>query len=256
MSDRIAALTVQRDMREPSALDVRDRLSELAELVETVASLEPAVADQGGGRSVPGSRVPPGMREIMDADEVSAATGAVDDWAEFAAHILLDETDVPGIPDETPARLRLIGQYAAHFLDHDDELLALSFADDLHDHLKVMRRLARRGTRVVQTGVRCKVITCAGMLVSPLGREGSDRHDADLHCDKCGAVVPHIVWSAWPRARVTYVTVEHAAKIAGTTVDAVKRRASRGQWRRVGTGRDVRYHVDDVRGDTPVAMPA
>lgn len=243
-------------MSYPSALDLRDQLTELAEHAETVASLDPSVRAQGGGRSVPGSRLPPGMSEIVDADEVDVALTALDDWAEFAVHVLLDEADVPTIPDGTPARLRLIAQHTAHFIDHEDELLALSFADDIHDHLKTLRRLARRGTRVVQTGMQCQDITCKGHLVSPLGREGSDRHDADLHCDRCGAVVPHIVWSGWPRARVTYVTVEHAARIAGTTVDVVKRRASRGKWRRVGTGRDVRYHVDDVRGDTPVAVPA
>jgi hypothetical protein len=239
----------QREQR--TAYGLRDQFREVADLLETVAAIEPTAEPGGGVRSVPGSRLPPGMREILDADEVTTAIDALSEWAEFCVHILLDEADVPAIPDATPARLRLAGEHAAHFLHHDDELLALTIQDDLHEHLKIMRRLARRGTRVVQTGMRCQVVTCSGRLVSPLGRPGSDRHDADLHCDKCGAVVPHIVWSAWPKARVTYVTVEHAAKIAGTTVDAVKRRASRGKWRRVGTGRDVRYHVDDVRGDTP-----
>ena len=60
-------------------------------------------------------------------------------------------------------------------------------------------------------------------------------------------MVPHAVWSSWPRARVRYITVAHAAKMLETTEAGVKMRASRGKWRRVGTGRDVRYDVDDVR---------
>lgn len=249
--------TDQREQHTASALDLRDQFREAADLVETVAALDStAERAAGGGRSAPGSRLPPGMREILDADEVTTVIEGITEWAEFCVHILLDETDVPAIPDETPARLRLAGEHTAHFLDHEDELLSLTIQDDLHDHLRALRRLARRGTRVVQTGMRCQVVTCPGRLISPLGRDGSDRHDADLHCDRCGAVVPHIVWSSWARARVTYVTVEHAAKIAGTTVDAVKRRASRGKWRRVGTGRDVRYHVDDVRGDTRESVSA
>jgi hypothetical protein len=226
-------------------LNARDDFRELAERYETVAALDvhpsPPV-----GRATPGSRLPPGMQEVLDRDEVRTALTAVDDWAEFLVHVLADEREMTA-PDSTPARLRLIGEQAAHFLEHEDELLALSVADDLHDHLRTLRRLAGRAVRRVQTGVRCQHPACEGRLVSPLGTT-DDRHDAALVCDKDSRhTVPHSVWSSWPRARVQYVTVEHAARMLGTSVAAVKMRASRGRWRKIGTGRDVRYSVDDVR---------
>jgi hypothetical protein len=46
---------------------------------------------------------------------------------------------------------------------------------------------------------------------------------------------------------VRWITIEHAARLLDTTVPAVRMRASRMHWHRVGTGRDVRYSVEDVR---------
>lgn len=232
-----------------SALNVRDDLRELAERYETVAALDLAPEALEGVRTAPGSRVPPGAQEILDADEIRRALAEVDDWAEFLVHVLVDELGVTA-PDSTPARLRLAGEHAAHFIDHHDELLALAFLDDLRDHLRTVRRLANRGVRHIPTWHRCTSSVCDGMLVSTLG-EGTD---ASLRCDRCGTVVPFSVWSTWPRQRVTYITAEHAAKMLQTTVQAVWQRARRGQWRRVGTGRDVRYHVDDVRADAGVSV--
>lgn len=232
-----------------SALNVRDDLRELAERYETVAALDLAPEALEGVRTAPGSRVPPGAQEILDADEIRRALAEVDDWAEFLVHVLVDELGVTA-PDSTPARLRLAGEHAAHFIDHHDELLALAFLDDLRDHLRTVRRLASHGVRHIPTWHRCTRSVCDGMLVSTLG-EGTD---ASLRCDRCGTVVPFSVWSTWPRQRVTYITAEHAAKMLQTTVQAVWQRARRGQWRRVGTGRDVRYHVDDVRADAGVSV--
>lgn len=232
-----------------SALNVRDDLRELAERYETVAALDLAPEALEGVRTAPGSRVPPGAQEILDADEIRRALAEVDDWAEFLVHVLVDELGVTA-PDSTPARLRLAGEHAAHFIDHHDELLALAFLDDLRDHLRTVRRLANHGVRHIPTWHRCTRSVCDGMLVSTLG-EGAD---ASLRCDRCGNLVPFSVWSTWPRQRVTYITAEHAAKMLQTTVQAVWQRARRGQWRRVGTGRDVRYHVDDVRADAGVSV--
>lgn len=230
-----------------AALNARDDLLELAERYETVKSLDltpaPAV-----GRTAPGSRLPPGMQEVLDQDEILQAVTAVDEWAEFLAHVIADEREV-SMPDATPARLREVAKHIAHLIGHEDEMLALSVADDLHTHLKAIRRLCGRAVRRVRTGVRCQMVTCSGYYVSPLGAVG-DRHDDALECDKCKHRVPHSVWSSWPKARVKYVTVEHAANMVNTTVAAIKMRAARAKWRRVGTGRDVRYHVDDVRGES------
>lgn len=230
-----------------SALDVRDDLLELAERYETVAAID-VTQESPAGRSAMGPRIPPGMQEVLDADEILQALAAIDDWAEFTAHVAMDECDA-AVPETTPARLRAVAEHSQHFADHDDELFALSFLDDLHDHLRAMRRLSSRGVRRIRTGMRCPKCD-HGRLYSPLG-EG-DRGDDSLHCDKDPRhVVPYSVWSSWPRARIRFITPEHAARLLETTVNAVRIRAHRHRWRRVGTGRDVRYHVDDVRGDTP-----
>lgn len=235
-------------------LNTRDDLLELAERYETVAALDLTPDPGTVGRTPPGSRLPPGMQEILDADEIRVALTAVDEWAAFVAHVTVEECDVT-MPDLTPARLRAVATHAAHFIDHEDEMLAFAFRDDLADHLRAMRRLSGHGVRRVQTGVRCQIPTCKGHYYSPLGTS-ADRTDDSLVCDHCGHRVPHVVWSSWPRARVQYVTVEHAAHIAGTTVEAIRKRAARGKWRRVGTGRDVRYFVDDVRAGERMGVSA
>jgi len=233
-----------------SALDTRDDLRELAEHYETVASLD-LTPDPSGVRGVPGSRVPPGAQAILDADEVKTALGEIDEWAMFLVHVLVDERDAPCV-GMTPAILRHVGEWAGHFLDHDDEGLRLAFADDLKRHSRNLSRLASRALRFVRTGTPCQDPTCTGQYVADLPRVGKPTA-GDITCDRCKHKVPHSVWSSWPRARVEWVTVEHAATIAGTTVAAVKMRASRLKWRRQGTGREVRYHVDDVRGEVATA---
>lgn len=235
-------------------LNTRDDLLELAERYETVAALDLTPDPGTVGRTPPGSRLPPGMQEILDADEISTALRAVDEWAEFVAHVLLDECEVVDA-GSTPGRLRAAGHEVAHFIDHEDEMFALAFHDDLADHLRVMRRMSGRGIHRVQTWVRCQIPSCKGRYYSPLG-SSADRTDDALVCDHCGHRIPHVVWSSWPRARVQYVTVEHAAHMAGTTVDVIRQRARRGKWRRVGTGRDVRYYVDDVRADERAGVSA
>jgi len=231
--------------RTPSGLDVRDDLRELADHYETVAAADPA-SQAGGATSKPGPRLPPGAMEMLDADEVRRALEPVDEWAEFCVHVLVDECDIQA-PDWTPGRLRTIGEHVAHFLGHDDVMLALSFVDDLREHLRALRRLARRGVRIVRTGMACQDPTCLGQYMSALPHAGHG--DDAIECERCHHRVPHSVWSGWPRARVEWVTVEHAARIAGTTVAAVKMRASRGKWRRTGSGADVRYNIHDVRGE-------
>lgn len=228
-------------MTDPSPLDARDDLRELADRYETVAALDltPDPSEQVR-HAAPGSRVPPGAQEILDADEISRALAEVDDWAEFLAHVLLDEREVLDA-GSTPGRLRAAGEHAAHFLGHADEMLALAFDDELHEHLRSLRRLSRRKVKHIRTHHRCVRSVCNGRLVSTVG-EGAD---AALRCDECGDVVPYIVWSAWPK-RVTYITPEHAAKRLGCTLAAVYIKASRGKWHKVGTGRDVRYLVADV----------
>lgn len=239
-----------------AALNLRDDLLETAERYETVAALDTTTptSEPAGGRTPPGSRVPPGMQAVLDEDELTTTLAAVDDWARFLVQVLLDETDMPTAPHHTPARLRRAAEHAAHFTDHDDEMLALAVRDDARHHLRALRRLSKRGTRRVRTGMTCQRYGCDGPLVSPLG--GPDRTSDALVCEVCAHEVPFSVWSSWPRARVQFVTVEHAARLCGTTVQAVKMRASRGKWRKVGTGRDVRYHVEDVRAAAGVEVGA
>lgn len=242
-------------MSDRSAQNLRDDLLDLALRYEEVIALDLGNASMDRlMRTAPGSRVPPGMQEILDDDEVQRATSAVDDWAEFLAHVLADELDVAAPSTLTPARLRLAAHHSEHFAVITEDwsgLLALAVQDDVRDHLRAMRRISGRSVRRVRTGMRCHA-GCGGQYVSPLGAS-VDRHESSIRCDHCGHEVQFAVWSAWPRARLQYVTVEHAARMAGTTVSAIKMRASRQKWRRIGTGADVRYHVEDVRGDVSVS---
>ena len=237
-------------MTEPhelSPLDLRDQLLELADHYDTVLTLDLSTTPDPI-RGKPGSRLPPGMQHRLDLDEITNAIHTIDEWAAFLARTLADDLDIAAPTPTTTARLRLTAQHAQHFttITNDDHgLIALAVQDDTHEHLKTMRRLATRDTRRVRTGHRCHN-GCGGQYVSPLGAS-NNRHEDSLRCEKCGHEVPYTVWSRWPRARVQYVTLEHAARIAGTTTAAIKMRASRHKWRRIGTGRDVRYHVDDIR---------
>lgn len=238
--------------RTTTPADLTARFYDLAERYETLAALDTPTPSPAG-RTRPGTRVPPGAQQILDDDETTRTITAIDDWALFLAHVLADELDVAAPNPTTPARLRTAATHAHHFVADPDlpdtdshGLLALAVQDDLADHLRAVSRITGRAVRRIRTGHRCHT-GCGGQYVSPLG-EGGDRSEDSLRCEKCGHAVPYSVWSRWPRARVRYVTVEHAARIAGTTVAAVKMRASRQRWRRIGTGADVRYHVDDVRG--------
>lgn len=225
-------------------------LLQLADTYEVTASLPP-ILERSSGTSggKPGSRMPPGMTEVMDADEHDSAVRAVDEWAEFLVHVLLEVPDIGVLPDDTPPRIRLAAHWAWIFEHHDDEGLREAIPTEARAHLAAMRTLSKRGTRRVSTTSPCLDITCAGQYIATIA--GPDVSD-DLVCDGCGDRVPASSWTAW-NSRTEWVTVEHAARMAGTTVAAIKMRASRGKWRRTGEGRDVRYHRDDVMAASAVA---
>lgn len=242
-------------MSEPRDLtehDLRRRFDELAERYETVAALD-LTPEPAAGHAAPGSRVPPGVQEFLDDDEIRRAITAVDEWAEFVAHVLVDDHDVAARSPSTPGRLRAAAEHAEVFVVSSDvaespdvtwdRWMALGVQDDLWEHLRTMRRIAGRAVRRVRTGHRCHT-GCGGQYVSPLG-EG-DRSETSLRCDHCGHEVSYDVWSRWPRARVQWITVEHAANIAELTVAATKQRKKREHWRTIGTGREVRYNRVDV----------
>jgi hypothetical protein len=233
MTDRVAEL------------NARDDLLELARTYETVAALDLSAASGVVGHVAPASRVPPGMQQLLDAEEIAEELKAVDRWAEFFAHVAVDELQVT-MPDATSARLRAIAEHAGHFVGQDDERLAADFRHDVAHWLRRLKYLVDRDAKRIQTGVRCKHPTCKGSYISPLG-SGGNRNDAALECDRCHDKVPYAVWSSWPKARVKYITAKHAARILHTTIGAVWVRAKRQKWRRIGTGRDVRYLVDDVQ---------
>lgn len=229
-------------MSEPSNLDARDDLRELADYYEQVAALELPLPSAGGGI---GARLPLGAQAVLDADEVTRALELVDQTVFHWCMVLLDAEQIDDIPDLTPARARMVGEHTDWLLHHEGPRFALDFIDDLSEILHRTRHLALRGDRKVLTGMRCPHIECRGQLYSPLGT--GDRKDNELHCTRCSKTVPFITWSRWPRARIQFITPEHAARLLGTSVNGVRIRAHRGRWRRVGIGRDVRYHVEDVR---------
>ena len=234
-----------------AASKARLDLIELARLYETVASLdvEPGLSVDA---TKPGSRVPPGVQEILDDDEVTRALQALADWAEFCVHVLADETGYRS-PELAPARLRAVAQIenVTHFLEHPDQFLAIAWCDDLREHLGTMRHLAKRGARPIRTHSACLDITCAGEYVAhPHGTDATD----DLVCSGCGDRVGWEVWHKWG-SQSPWITVEHAMRILKVDSKmAVYSRAKREGWRRQGQGKTVRYHRDDVQARERVAV--
>lgn len=227
-----------------AASKARLDLIELARLYETVASLdvEPGLSVDA---TKPGSRVPPGVQEILDDDEVTRALQALADWAEFCAHVLADETGYRS-PELAPARLRAAAQIenVTHFLEHPDQFLAIAWCDDLREHLAMMRRLSKRGVRRVHTQSACLNIVCPGEYVATI--TGPDA-SGEIECSVCGDRVDKSTWERWG-SQAEWITVDHAMSILGVaTKQAVWQRAKRGRWRRQGDGRMVRYHIEDVR---------
>lgn len=230
-------------MYEDLPLDVV--LNETADVYETVASLPPAI-ERATGKATgkPGSRMPPGMTEVLDYDEYQRAVEELDTWAEFVAHVLIDE--IPGIgsdPGLTPGRLRLAARWADRIETHLDPMLRYALQTEAREHLGTMRRLARRGTRRVRTHSACMDVTCSGEYVATI--DGPEV-DGDLVCSRCGDRVPHETWERWG-TRTEWVSVEHVMNMLGlATKQAVWQRAKREKWRRRGEGREVRYWAEDI----------
>lgn len=218
---------------------------DIAAEYETVASLPPTLPGSGGRASgKPGSRIPPGMSEVLDVDEYQRAVSAVDEWALFVAHVLVDEVaGIGSVPDTTPGRLRLAGRWADRIEQHPDVMLRYAIQADAIEHRDAMRSLARRGTRKVKTHSPCLDITCSGQYVAE--QEPREEHDWELVCTGCGDRVPSMTFERWG-SRAEWVTAEHVARTLGLTVQAVWQRAKRGGWRRMGSGREVRYHREDA----------
>ena len=219
-------------------------LNEAATTYETLAALPPTASPIGARRpGKPGSKVPPGVNEILDAEEYETTITAVDDWAEYLAHHLLDiEPGIGRAPDHTPGRLRLAARWTDKLEQEPDLLARYAFKFDAVEHLKMLRRLVRRNNRVVRTGSACLNITCKGQYEAVI--DGPDI-DGDLVCSHCKDRVPAEQWSRWG-AQSEWVTVARAARILGISETAVRQRASRGNWARKGEGREVRYRTADV----------
>lgn len=220
-------------------------LTELAEAYETVAALPP-VAVMVGGRAPgkPGSKVPPGMSEVLDADEHERAISDTDEWALYVAHHLLDvEPSIGSVPDSTPGRLRLASRWAEVLRDEPDLMARYAFESDSRALLATLRRLSRRGTRKVAIPTACLDVACTGTYVATIAGPGMSE---DIVCSRCGDRVPRAQWERWG-SQVEWVTVEHAMNLLGVeTKMAVYQRAKREGWRRQGEGREVRYHVEDI----------
>ena len=240
----------------PDAMPLADVLDETATAYETVAALPTVVERVDAARSTgkPGSQPPPGAQDALDADEHARAVTAVDEWALFLARLLVDEVDGLGaVPGSTPGRLRLASRWAEHLEHHDDLMLRYAVGLDAREHLVTLRRLARRGTRVVRTTSACMDVSCRGEYVATIaGAEAS----SDLVCSSCGQRVPQESWERWG-ARVEWITPQRAASILGIPVSTVRVWAHRYGWDRQGTGRAVRYlfaDVDETAGQRGYAL--
>lgn len=227
-------------------------LNETADTYETLATLPPVAPETGGRRSgKPGSKVPPGVTEILNVEEHERAITAVDNWSLYLAHHLLDiEPGIGRISDTTPGRLRLAARWTDKLENEPDTFARYAFTYDAVEHLKTLRRLVRRNNRVVRTGSTCLNITCRGQYETIV--DGPDT-DGDLVCPSCKDRVPSSQWSRWG-SLTQWVTVTHAARMLGITETATRQRAKREQWRRRNEGREVRYRTEDVTGQIGAAM--
>lgn len=227
-------------------LPLTDVLAETATLYETVAALPSVVERVEAARnsSKPGSKPPPGASDLLDMDEYHRAVTAVDDWALFLAHVLVDEVEgIGSVPDGTPGRLRLASRWADRLEAHDDVHLRYAIGLDAREHLAMLRRVSKRGTRVVHTKSACIDPSCRGQYSATIA--GPDVVDGALVCSHCGERVPRERWERWG-TKAEWITAEHAARLLGLTVHAVWQRAKREEWRRTGTHRATRYHKEDV----------
>lgn len=229
----------------PDAMPLADVLDETATVYETVAALPSVVPRVDAARmsGKPSSTPPPGAGDLLDADEYDRAVSAVDEWALFLAHVLVDEVEGLGsVPPSTPGRLRLASRWAEHLEHHDDLMLRYAVGLDAREHLVTLRRLARRGTRVVRTTSPCMDVTCRGSYTATIAGPGESD---DLVCSGCGSRVPAEQWQRWG-ARREWVTPARAATMLGIPVSTVRVWAHRYGWERQGTGREVRYLTSDV----------
>lgn len=228
-------------------LPLTDVLAETATLYETVAALPSVVERVQVARhsGKPSSQPPPGAADLLDMDEYHRAVTAVDDWALFLAHVLVDEVEgIGAVPDGTPGRLRLASRWADRLEGHDDVHLRYAIGLDAREHLVILRRMSKRGTRVFNTKSPCMDVACRGEYVATIA--GADLAHGDLVCSRCGSTVPRDQWERWG-SRAEWVTPERAASILGIPVSTVRVWAHRYGWGRQGTGRNVRYRTDDIR---------
>lgn len=227
----------------------------LAELYETVRALDPTAGSlTGRATGKPGSRVPPGMTQVLDDDEYRRTMDAVDGWTARVVDVLTSY--IPGVgsvPDETPGRLRVTAKWATQLRAIDNSTQWYDIWAGAESHMTALRILARRGSREVQTKSPCMLVTCEGEYVAQI--DGPDV-DGDLTCDRCGDKVASDQWSRWGGTRSKpdeWVTADKARALLGLeTVQGVYMRAKRQKWRRRGgKGREnVRFHREDVMRDT------
>lgn len=232
-------------------LPLRHVLNETADVYEILAALPPSTSSTGGRRpGKPGSKVPPGVGELLDIEEHERAISTVDEWAMHLARHLVDITPGAGaLSDTTPGRLRFAASWADKLEDEEDLFARYAFRYDAVENLKALRRLVRRSNRTVRTGSACMDVTCRGTYTATVdGPEVTD----ELTCSRCGDKVPRSTWERWG-ARSEWVTVAHAANMLGITENAVYLRASRGGWRRRGSGREVQYRTEDVAPEEAAA---
>lgn len=188
----------------------------------------------GGARAIPGPRVPPGVAEILAEDETQRALEATRGLVAYVRQVILDESQQALWPSSFAG--------AQVIVDLEDQFLIYAIWDDLTSALEQLGAVVRRYDRVIQTGHQCIDVTCKGSYIVPAH---GGKLSQDLVCDACSGPVAYDVWSKWPQ-RVSWLTPEHAAKRLGVSVNSARIRASRERWRKTGTGRDVRYHVNDV----------
>jgi len=197
----------------------------------------PLGVDAGRGeslrRTVAQSSPPPGAGVVLDFDARWRTVAAIERAAANYCMHLWDYGRTEHIPLDVVSRLKLAARHA--------DYLPYSAIFEVAELRREARRLLRP-SRYVSTGHRCLNPSCKGVY-----RGDVERPRTPIICSECKDKVEYERWKAWPK-RGQYVTAAHAARLLGTTVQAVWQKASRGRWKRIKIDGETRYLLDDVSG--------
>ncbi|GMA26181.1 hypothetical protein GCM10025864_39400 [Luteimicrobium album] len=198
-----------------------------------------AIKTVGGGRSVPGSRLPPGVAEVLHEVDTDRALTMAYDLSEYVARVIESRCGEVLRPSSIAGAQVLVDMT----YDSEGRQIVYAIGQDIDDVRNALRAVIRKYVRVIHTGRECMDYGCDGHYTVP-------SEDGDLLvplvCDGCGHTVSYQAWREWPIVSEPWISPREAARRLSIQYDAVRKRASRERWRRRGKGREVEYASESV----------